>query len=137
VLPHDHEEIGNEDGIIRRIHPHHVVFDPKIGGHKISTMALNPSSGPNGGLSVDLQHEIEEAGIAAEQFVMNPPWIAAIQYKAGQLRDEGLKVGSDPLPENPFHGEVWGSFTRSKQKKLLQLAKWLVELEGVALDIGK
>jgi hypothetical protein len=113
------------------------VFDPKVGGNKLSTMVLNPSSGPNGGLSVDLQKEIEEANIGVEQFVMNPPWIGAIRYEAGQFRDEDLKVGFDPLPENPYHGEVWGSFTRSKQKKLLELAEWFVQLDGVVLNVGK
>lgn len=132
-MPHDHDGIKNGDGVIRRISPQFVVFDPKVGCNKISTMALNPSTGLNGGLSVDLESEIEQAGLDAKEFVMNPPWIGSIRFDAGQLRAEEFKVGYDPLPDNPHHGEVWGNFTRSKQKKLLKLGQWFLEIEGVAL----
>ena len=132
VLPHDHEGIHDEDGVIRRISTLWVVSDPKT-GQRVSTMAFEPSSGPNGGLSVDLQCEIVGAGKDAREYVMVPPWIGAIRFQAGQLRSEELKVGYDPLPNQPFHGEAWGSFTRSKKKRLLTVGQWLVEIDGVCL----
>ena len=96
-------------------------------------MAVRPSSGPNGGMSVDLQCEIERARLKVREFVMSPPSIGAIRFEAGQLRAEEFKVGYDPLPSNPHHGEVWGKFTTSKQKKLLRLSQWFVAIDGVAL----
>jgi hypothetical protein len=33
-------------------------------------------------------------------------------------------VGFDPLPENPYHGEVWGAFSKAKQKRLPELCQW-------------
>jgi hypothetical protein len=133
IIPHDHSGIKNDDGIIRRVSREYVVDDPKSGGKKSSTMAVRPSSEPNGGMSVDLLCAIEQAGLIARDYVVSPRWIGAIRFEAGQLRTEEFKVGFHPLPDQPYHGEVWGKFTHSKQKKLLNLAQWFVTINDVAL----
>lgn len=134
VVPHDHAEIRDDDGVIRRIHPHYIVQDPKVGGKKISSMAIQKSTGPGGGMSVDLLREIVEAGLDPREFVISPPFLGAIKFTAGAFRRVDLMVGFDPLPpENPYHGEVWGEFTKPKQRQLLGVAEWFVPLEGIAL----
>jgi hypothetical protein len=134
VEPHDHSGILARDGVIRRISRQYVILD-KDGRQRVSTMAFTPSSAAQGGgLSVDLQREIEESGLDTMKFVTNPPWIGSVRFTAQQLRDEGFRVGFDPLPPgNPFHGEVWGRFTKGKQKQLLRLAQWFVAIPGVGL----
>lgn len=62
VLPHDHPEIKNGDGIIRRISEQFVVRDAN-GNLRISSMAFSPSSGHHKGMSVDLEEEIRCAGL--------------------------------------------------------------------------
>lgn len=132
VIPHDHAQIAADDGVIRRISQHQIVFDPKLGSQRVSSLAFKPSTG--GGMSVDLQRQIEEAGHDARVFVTSPRWMGSVRFTAGQLRDEGFSVGFDPIPpDNPFHGEVWGAFTRQQQGKLRVLCEWFVELEGVSL----
>lgn len=134
VTPHDHQEILPEDGVIRRVSEQQVVLD-KDGRPRISSIAFQPSSPSHGGgLSVDLQREIEESGRDAMQFVTTPRWIGSVRFTAKQLRNEGFMVGFDPLPpENPFHGEVWGQFSTGKKKRLLTLAQWFVPITGVSL----
>ncbi|NOU20634.1 MAG: hypothetical protein HOO93_02400 [Methyloglobulus sp.] len=134
VIPHDHEGILPNDGIIRRVSEQHVIFDPKIGGKRLSSSVLNPSSGYNGGLSVDLQQQIEEAGLEAKAFVTTPRWMGSIRFEAGHLRNEGFKVGYDPLEDNPFHGEVWGVFSKSKIKRLLQICTWFVPINDTLIQ---
>jgi len=134
VVPHDHEDIRNEDGVIRRISELQLVFDEKIGCRRISSLAFNMSSGLNGGMSIDLQRLIEEDGLDARHFVTTPQWTGSVRFEAGQLRAEDLQVGFDPLPNNPYHGEVWGNITRSKQKRLRQLCSWFVPIKGVLID---
>ena len=134
VLPHDHDGILPDDGIIRRIPSRHVIDDDKIGGRRISSMAFEPSSGLNGGMSVDLQRLIEEAGHNAREFVISSGWVGAVRFNAADFRREGLQVGFDPLIDNLYHGEVWGKFTRAKKRKLLQLCKWFVEIPNVSID---
>lgn len=127
VVPHNHHQVLDHDGILRRISPFHVVEDEKVeGGKRVSSMAFQPSSGPNGGMSVDLERSILDAGGDPRMHVVSPPFVGAVRFVAGQLRAEEFLVGYDPLPGNPHHGEVWGSFTASKKKKLQALAEMYV-----------
>ncbi|MDX0517382.1 hypothetical protein GOL81_21235 [Sinorhizobium medicae] len=124
VVPHNHDQILDQDGVLRRISPFHLVEDEKAaGGKRLSSMAFQPSSGPNGGMSVDLERSVLDAGGDPRAHVIAPPFVGAVRFVAGQLREEEFLVGYDPLPSNPHHGEVWGSFTASKKKKLLALAE--------------
>lgn len=138
VAPHDHPEILGADGVIRRVSEQQVVFDAKLGGKRLSTKAFKPSSGHEGGLSVDLQRLIEEAGLDAKAYVTSPRWIGSIRFVAEGLRAEGFRVGFEPISgsseyANPFHGEVWGDFTRARITRLSQICEWFVGLDGVAL----
>lgn len=130
VIPHDDAGIEAADGVIRRVSRHLVVDDPKTGGKRLSTMAFQASTGQNGGLSIDLQRLIEEAGLDAKKFVLSPPWIGAVRFTAGALRSEGLKIGCDPTPNNPSHGQAWGDFTKKLRNRLLVLAEWFVPLHS-------
>jgi hypothetical protein len=133
VIPHDHPDILPEDWIIRRISDEHIISDEN-GQRRISTVAFRASSEAGSGMSIDLQRDIEESGKIAVQFVTSPRWIGSVRFTAQQLRGEALMVGYNPLPpENPHHGEVWGQFPRSKQKKLRELARWFVPIPGVTL----
>jgi len=84
-------------------------------------------------MSVDLQRQIEEAGLHVQTFVTTPVWIGSVYFNVGQLREEEFKVGYDPSTNNLHHGEVWGSFTRAKQQKLRQLCKWFVPIPDVSI----
>ncbi len=128
VLPHDHAGIEAGDGVLRRVSPLFMVDDPKVQGKRLSTQAFRPSNN-GGGMSVDLQRLIEEAGLDPKQYVLSPPWVGAVRFKAGALRGVGLMVGYDPLPlDNPYHGEVWGRFSKAVQNRLLNLAEWFVNI---------
>lgn len=134
VVPHDHDGIQRDDGIIRRVPEHWVVDDEKaVGGRRLSSLAFRASSGRNGGMSVDLQQQIVEAGLDAKQYVTTPRWVGSIRFVAGSLRAEGFKVGFDPTNENPYHGQVWGDFTRSKQRRLRELCEWFVPIPGASV----
>jgi hypothetical protein len=145
VVPHNHPEILAGHGVIRRISDEYIVFDEKILGQRISSMAFRASTARNGGMSVDLQNEIEKAGLDAKKYVTTPRWFGSVRFEAGQLRNEGFMVGADPIEalpgaetrvgvdSNPYHGEVWGNFTKGKQRRLLQLCEWFVRIDGVSI----
>jgi hypothetical protein len=138
VQPHNHSEILDDDGIIRRVDPiHHIVSDIKSPtGKRISSKLLKQS----GGVSVDLQRPIEEDMLDARKFVTTPKYIGSVRFTAGNLRYAGFLVGYDPVapddpqgPANPYHGLLWNKITASSNAKLLQSATWFVPLEGVTL----
>lgn len=134
VIPHDHTGIVNDDHVIRRINKEWIIDDPKVpGGKRITSVALEPSSGPNGGLSIDLKRQIEEAGYDAKQWVSTPKFTGSIILRTGDLRSENFMVGYDPQDGNPYHGEVWGQFSRGRKKKVMSMSSWFVPIEGVAL----
>lgn len=134
VLPHDHVGIQPDDGIIRRIPEYWVVDDEKAeSGRRISSLALKASSGANGGMSIDLQQQIEKAGYDAKEYVTTPRWVGSILFIAKSLRNEGFQIGFDPMDDNPYHGQVWGRFSKANQKKLWKLCEWFVPIEGVSI----
>jgi len=130
VIPHDHDGIAAGDGVIRRISTNQIVTD-RSGQKRISSIAFKPSSGLSAGMSVDFEVQIAEAGLDARTFVTTPYWTGSVWFTAGQVRQLGLLVGSDPIPQNPYHGEVWGIRTKAQQKQLQALAIWFVEISGV------
>lgn len=132
VLPHDHSGIALDDGVLRRISENQVVAD-SAGQRRVSSKAFKPSTGPNGGMSVDLEKLIIDAKQDPRAYVTTPRWTGSVRFKAGALREEEFMVGFDPLPENPYHGEVWGKFTKAQQRRLQQLAVWFVTIPGVKL----
>lgn len=134
VRPHDHHGITLCDGVIRRISEQQLVSDQSTGRKRISSIAFKASSGPNGGMSVDLQRLIEEAGLDPRIFVTTPRWMGSVRFNVGSLRKEDFLVGYDPLPDNPYHGEVWDDFSKVKQRRLRELATWFVPIAGVDIS---
>ena len=132
VVPHDHAEIANDSGVIRRISDYYLTPGPS-GKRQVSTMALQQSKGVNGGMSVDLEQSILEAGIDVITHVTSPQFLGSIRFVASELRSEDLMVGYDPLPDNAHHGEVWGNLSKGKQRRLLKKAAWCVEISNAVI----
>ena len=130
VVPHDHPQINSDDRLIRRVSSrHHVVEDRGV--RRLSSLVFKPSSGQNGGISVDLETQVVEAGLDPVKHVMVPPWIGSVVISAGAARQAGMRVGYHPLEHNPYHGEIWGPF--AKPAVLAALAQWHVQIDGVAI----
>lgn len=140
VQPYDEDDLTCEDILIRRVNPdQHVVFDENTGKWRTSSKLFSPSSGPNDGMSIDIQKLIERDDLNVQDFVSNPTYTGSIFFDVGSARNAGLRVGYDPIHENPYHGEVWGTdkpnkFTRSQKRALIRSSAWLVEIQDV--DIG-
>ena len=140
VIPHNNACILDEDSVIRRISSQYVVDDPKAPtGRKISSMLIRASSGINGGMSIDIKKAIETAGHNAAHYITTPVWIGSILINVGFLRSLPFQVGYDPTisppPPNPYHGEVWGNFTRAQQKQVLANSTWFTQIANVDLYI--
>ena len=137
VNPYDEKRIGANDLIIRRINPdQHLVWDDNRNRKRISTKAYQRSSGEAGGMSVDIEALIVADRQDPKQFVTTPKFTGSVAFMANQIRELGLILGYDPIPDNPYHGQVWQKgtakrFTRTQQKGLLRAAQWYVRLEGV------
>jgi len=135
--PYDENEISAGDVIIRRINPRqHVVWDENRSCSRISSKAFSPSSGPNDGMSVDIEQLMLSDGVDPRQYVTTPVFTGSVAFSAGSARALGLLVGYDPLPTNPYYGEVWGGsrpnrLSQRQKKGLAEASRWYVELDGV------
>ena len=96
VTPHDHEGIQANDGIIRRVSDQQIVTDAKSGGRRLSSMAFKASTGANAGMSVDLQKQIEEAGLDARTYVTTPRWTGSLRFEAREFAGEDLRTRHSP-----------------------------------------
>jgi len=116
-----------------------VVAGPK--GRRVSSAAFQFSSvgeDPYCGMSVDIEPFMIADGIDARRHVATPQFVGSIALRVSSLRSRQLLVGYDPLPENSYHGGVWGKsdkrkLSRGTQRALLKEATWFVVIDGVAL----
>lgn len=136
VIPHDHAEILPDDGLIRRIPSQWVIPDVKSPtGKRLSSEAFQMSSPDRGGgMSVDHERSIIEAGYDVVEYVTSPRWTGSIRVTAAQLRAYNLLVGFSPLEDNPFHSEAWGHLSKSQSKALRRMSTWIVEIDGCSLE---
>ncbi len=132
VVPYDDPDIRQDDGLIRHVHPeHHVVFDENLGCRRLSTGLFSESSGPRGGMSVDLERLIVEDGLNPLGRLPGPDF-GAVRLVAGEMRALGHKVGRNPLPDNPYHGEVWNiARGRAARRRIMDRMVWLKKPTGL------
>jgi len=134
VIEYDHEEILNEHVVIRRISFEHLWNDNGV--LRISSKAYKPSTGDGEGVSVDLKHLIEEAGIDPKIFGITSKFKGAVLLNVGDLRQLNLKVGYDPIkpPDpNPYHCQIWG-INDKRARVLKSKAVWLVQYPNAEIQ---
>jgi hypothetical protein len=139
MAPYDELSLLADDIIIRRINPNqHIVRDQNTGRDRISSKAFSPSSGLQGGMSVDIEKLIVAAGLDARRFVTAPIWTGSVSFVASQVRALDMWIGFDPLPQNVHHAEVWrapdgGTFTGTQKRGLQRAAVWYVAIPNTDL----
>ena len=139
VKPYDEDDIHPNHNIIRRINPvQHVVWDENRGCNRISSKAFSPSSGVGGGMSVDVEAKIIADHLSPHEYVTTPAFTGSVHFLASAARALDLWIGYDPLPENPYHGEVWNSvrpnrFSNAQKKGLQNACNWYVPLDDVEI----
>ena len=67
-------------------------------------------------MSVDVEALIVSAGFIPQNYVTTPVFTGSVFFTAAAIRDQGLRIGYDPIPENKFHGEVWGPASKPNTK---------------------
>jgi len=133
IIAHDDSAIRRGSMLIQHINSaEHVIFDENINVRRITKAAFSPTSGdPDYGMSVDIGQLLDEAGLREDAVV--PGGMGAVKLEVGPVRDLGLRVGSDPIPSNKYHGQVW-DVKDKKRKKLHELVvDWVVPIPGVRI----
>jgi hypothetical protein len=128
ILPHDHEDIHDDDFVIRHIVPPHDLHpDPNSEITRVASGAYSESSG--GGMSVDIQRWMREDGLD-DLYYLADESVGATLIRVGDLRAMGLRVGWDPDSGHKHHAAVWGITNSNYRKKVWRVAQTLRKAEG-------
>ena len=89
-------------------------------------------------MSVDIEKLIRESGADPKEIVTTSKHTGSVAFTAESVRVIDLLVGTDPIPENPFHGQVWPGlgrrrFSSAQKSHLLRSASWYVQIPDVTL----
>jgi hypothetical protein len=82
-------------------------------------------------MSVDIGQLLAEAGLPEAAKV--PQGMGAVKLPVGPIRNLGLRVGSDPIHTNKYHGQVWDVKDSKRQKLAALVVDWVVPIGGVAI----
>jgi adenine-specific DNA-methyltransferase len=88
---------------------------------------------PYEGISVDLEPVAKYNGIDLVEKIKLSAFSGAIAVACGALRQQNLKVGCDPEPDNICHGQIWGKPGQKTARRILKQCDWYVEIPGVIL----
>jgi len=131
VLPHDDPDIAPNEGLLRKIHPeYHLAEDPTSpSGFRLSSTAFTESSKSEslyGGMSVNLESFVPDPAA-----LVGPEW-GLLRLKAKSVRDKDYLVGSEPLPDDPTHANVWHKPAGKPNAPLKRIYKaadyeWVIE----------
>lgn len=120
------EEIPDDSGLLRRVHPDHIVDDTG-GSVRVSSAAFKDPR-----MSVDVEPMLLAAGLDWNFSVQSYPEHFLVRVKAGVARENNQKVVYCPLEENPFHSEVRGKKTGSIANALRRAAEWVKKPDKAA-----
>jgi hypothetical protein len=125
-MPGDEDDgsVPQDAGLLRRIHPDHVVADENTGQSRPSSAAFRDSE-----MSVDAEPVLTANGRDWHFTLQGYPQYSLVRFRASIAREKGLAVVPKPLPTNSAHTIVRGNKTRSISHHLRDNAEW-VHLEG-------
>ena len=125
--PIDDVSIGDDERLLRRIRPDHVVVEPATAQRRPSSATFRSKSNI---VSVDLA-----SMTTTERALQKYPHHALIEIDVGAVRSLGCKVVRNPLPDNPAHALLYGNgpdgrITKSQAREIVSRCRW-VPVESV------
>jgi hypothetical protein len=121
----DDSTISDEAELWRRIHPKQWELDGNLGRIRpVSGAFDDPSDGTP--MSVDLADVYIQMGQGPEAALIGYEEFALAAITARLIRECGLGVARQPLPENPAHAVVFGKKSQKIRRKLAREARWVV-----------
>lgn len=127
--PGDDRSIADSEELWRRVHPTQIVPDENTGLRRPSSAAFSdPSDGTP--MSIYLSSIVIQSGRTPRELLSDHQDVGLVGLRAHQVRELGLGVARDPLPNEPAHGIVIGAKTKQIQRKLARCARWIVGPES-------
>jgi hypothetical protein len=120
-MPADDGSVGDDETLLRHFPPVFWILDKLTGTHRLSSQAFSQSTRPPGGMSVNREMPMRDAGLEPTHFLPAPEFGLA-RLVARDLRAMTLVIRATPITGNPFHAEVWG-LRKAIQRRLAETAE--------------
>lgn len=107
VLPHDDPVmIPDEWTLLRHVHRLQWAPDERTGSYRPHSNAFAFSSTGSHSMSVDLEQPMLDEGLSPTHYALMAGK-GVVRVAAAKARELQLRVGPEPIPENPHHGGIW------------------------------
>lgn len=81
-------------------------------------------------MSIVLEDTLRALDREPASVLQGRPGYGLVALTAEQVREAEQRVVRSPTPEEPAHGDVWGTKTPSRRRHFAQLARWVVVPSG-------
>ena len=116
----DCEKIPDASGLLRRVHPDHVVLDRNTGRRRLSSGAFNDPR-----MSVDVEPMLVARGLDWTYSLKGHSEYSLVRLNAGFVRVHGQIVEHTPMPDNDCHADVVGKKTGTIRQAFRVAAQWV------------
>jgi hypothetical protein len=107
VLPHDDPvTVPSEWTLLRHVHPEQWAPDQRTGSYRPQSNAFTFSSEGSCSMSVDVEQPLLAEGLPATHYAFRAGK-GVVRVTVAKARELELRVGSEPIPDNPHHGGIW------------------------------
>jgi hypothetical protein len=119
----DDGTIEDDEGLLRRIPPHHFFFDKNLGRWRPSSAAFDdhPDGSP---MSVHLVTVLARHNLVRSTVLIGHVDYALARITAALVRSNRQGIYRHPLPDDPAHAEVFGPKSEGVRKRLAKGADW-------------
>jgi hypothetical protein len=119
-MPDDRQKIPDSSGLLRRVHPDHIVPDGNTGRRRLSSGAFNDPR-----MSVDVEPMLVAKGLDWQFSVAGHSDYSLVRLNAGLVRSHNQIVEHTPMPANDCHAEVVGKKTGAVRNAFRATAEWV------------
>jgi hypothetical protein len=123
----DDPGIRDNDQLLRRIPPKHVVPDQNSGLLRLSSAAFEDDK-DGAPMSVYCRTAIESASSNVDRVMAGHEGYGLVELGAGVFRECDQTVHPDPIPEESAHTVICGEKTHGRRKRFAREAQWVIKL---------
>jgi hypothetical protein len=119
-VPDDLEIIPNASGLLRRVHPKHLVPAAEPGRRRLSSGAFRDPE-----LSVDVEPMLQKDGHDWNYSLAGHAGHSLVRINAGFARQQNQSVEQTPEAANPYHAEIIGKKRDPVCRAFAAAAEWV------------
>jgi hypothetical protein len=107
VIPHDDPStIPSEWPLLRHVHREQWAHDERTGSPRPQSNAFTFSTVASCSMSVDIEPPMREVGLTPTHYAFKANK-GVVRISAQTARELDMRVGPEPIPDNPHHGGIW------------------------------